>query len=78
MNTFTFIIVVVTILQVLFMGLKWVIKSFNEWGKNDLNYYKTQSDYNFLRRNAYVNLSLFIVVVLLQSVVIYHLYKTLL
>ena len=78
MNTFTFIIVVVTILQVLFMGLKWVIKSFNEWGKNDLNYYKTQSDYNFLRRNAYVNLSLFIVVVLLQTVVIYHLYKTLL
>ena len=78
MNTFTCIIVVVTILQVVFMGLKWVIKSFNEWGKNDLNYYKTQSDYNFLRRNAYVNLSLFIVVVLLQSVVIYHLYKTLL
>jgi hypothetical protein len=77
-NIFAFIIAVAAILQAMGLGLVSVIKSFNEWGKYNLNYYKTQSDYNFLKKNAYVKLSLYIVALLLQILAICRLYTVLL
>ena len=78
MNIFTLILSVSALINVMAMGLVEVIKSFGEYTFYGLNYLKTENVHKKLKRTAYVNLILFIVSLVINSMAIYHLFTVLL
>ena len=78
MNIFALILSVSAILNVMAMGLVEVIKSFEDYKFYGLNYLKTENIHKKLKRTAYVNLTLFIVSLTINSMAIYYLFTVLL
>lgn len=78
MNIFTLILSVSALINVMAMGLVEVIKSFEDYKFYGLNYLKTENMHKKLKRTAYVNLILFIVSLVINSIAIYHLFTVLL
>lgn len=78
MNIFTLILSVSALVNVIALGLVEVIKSFGKYKFYGLNYLKTENMHKKLKRNAYVNLALFIVSLTINSMAIYYLFTVLL
>lgn len=78
MNIFTLILSVSALINVIVMGLIEVIKSFEDYKFYGLNYLKTENMHKKLKRAAYVNLTLFIVSLTINSMAMYHLFTVLL